>query len=399
MYCGESEADLRERIYKFYLDVSDYFSRCVTNIFLILYLIKNRRKRIMNKEFHYYITFILCRKAGFDADESYKIAYSSQYTDDNDSHTFVNFNGGGGFISKISQTMDITKPTPKHKSIYPYFHFIPGGKEGKKFCNFKDELVEACQEKSNFKCGSSNCLLTIPNSENAQDLLKEALNEEDRNLLLFRIGIAIHAYADTWSHQNFVGYNHILNSNKTNLIDLKLGHANFKHDPDEIDNKWKDERLDSDNEIDNNERFLQAAKEIFLRLYMSKNGVSKLDAAEKYGEIELEENLKEALSRSVFDLFIIKNTRLNAYKKICPELKLKKYEYNEKDWFKEAVQKNTGFWGFSERNVFDKYQEGKNFKDSNWYKFQKAVEKHLKYCKKKFEVIYNKHKFEMVAYE
>lgn len=136
----------------------------------------------MNIEFHYYITFILCRKAGFDPDESYKIAYSSQYTDDNDSHKFVNFKGGGGFISKISQTMDVSKPDDKHKSIYPYFHFIPGGVDAKEACRFKKELKEICKNNSNFKCGDPSCLLTVPNSKNAEDIFNEALNTEDDKL-------------------------------------------------------------------------------------------------------------------------------------------------------------------------------------------------------------------------
>ncbi len=353
----------------------------------------------MNIEFHYFITFILCRKAGFDPDESYKIAYSSQYTDDNDSHKFVNFRGGGGFTSKISQTMDVSKPEGKHKSIYPYFHFIPGGEDASDTCDFKKELKDACKN-SNFRCGEYSCLLTAPNSKNARDILNEAMNTDDKNLLLFRLGIAIHAYADTWSHQNFVGYENELNSKKMNLIDLKLCHANFKHDPDKINNQWRDERLNIDQNVDNNARFLQAAKEIFLRLYRFKNPTaSELQAAEKYEEIELEKRLKRAMRQPVFKSFFRKNTRLNSYREICPELKEEKYNYKKNEWFKNAIEPAKGLWGLREINVFDKYIEAENFRDSNWYKFQKAVEKHIEYCKKNFDIIYDKHKLERVAYE
>lgn len=44
----------------------------------------------MDIEFHYHITFILARKAGFNTKDSYIIAYSSQYTDDNAFHYFDN---------------------------------------------------------------------------------------------------------------------------------------------------------------------------------------------------------------------------------------------------------------------------------------------------------------------
>ena len=350
----------------------------------------------MDIEFHYYITFILCHEAGFDPDESYKIAYSSQYTDDNDSHKFVNFTGGGGFISKISQTMDVSKPEDKHKSIYPYFHFIPGGVDSKNTCNFKEEYKEVCKKKSNFECGNPNCLLTVPNSKNAQVMLKDAMSTRDDNLLLFRLGIAIHAYADTWSHQNFVGFENTLNSKNMNFIDLC--HADFKHDPDKIGNKWKDERLDINGEIDNNNRFLQAAKEIFIRLYMFKNpSVSELHASEKYNEIGLEKKLENAVSRPFFKNFFKKYTRLSAYKEICPELK--KYKYKKNEWFNDAVKKEKGLMGLPEINVFDKYSEGENFRGSNWYNFQKAVDKHIGYSKKKFENIYNQHTMASVAYE
>ena len=38
----------------------------------------------MDKEFHFYITYIVAQKAGFGPEDSYRIAYSSQYTDDNE---------------------------------------------------------------------------------------------------------------------------------------------------------------------------------------------------------------------------------------------------------------------------------------------------------------------------
>jgi hypothetical protein len=37
----------------------------------------------MDIEFHYHMTYIIARRAGFSPNDSYVIAYSSQYTDDN----------------------------------------------------------------------------------------------------------------------------------------------------------------------------------------------------------------------------------------------------------------------------------------------------------------------------
>jgi hypothetical protein len=38
----------------------------------------------MDREFHSYMTYIIALRAGFETDDAYTIAYSSQYTDDND---------------------------------------------------------------------------------------------------------------------------------------------------------------------------------------------------------------------------------------------------------------------------------------------------------------------------
>ena len=80
----------------------------------------------MDIEFHYYVVYILARKAGFAKNDSYLIAYSSQYVDDNNYHYYINFEDGGHYINAVSQTMDITKPSAKRQKIYPLFHFLPG---------------------------------------------------------------------------------------------------------------------------------------------------------------------------------------------------------------------------------------------------------------------------------
>ena len=49
--------------------------------------------------------------------------------------------------------------------------------------------------------GKKNPLSTTPASPNATVVLKKALASGNPYLL----GIALHTYADTWSHQNFTG--------------------------------------------------------------------------------------------------------------------------------------------------------------------------------------------------
>lgn len=363
----------------------------------------------MDIEFHYYITFILCQAAGFDPDESYIIAYASQYTDDNNKQYYINYDGGGGFTSKISQTMDITKPIKKRRSIYPYFHFIPAGKEAEKYCNFKKDLKKKCK----FNCGVDSCLLTVPNSRNSQEILDNALNSKD----LFQIGIAIHSYADTWSHQNFMGCENTVNSWPVNPIDL--GHAFYSHNPDIVDKIWNDNRLEEKEGVKNTERFLEAAENIFLKLHKFKNEfITENEAIKKYEKTELRKKLREAMTRksvlkNIVKLPIIKLIkplravhkmtcpRMKVYKKLSPDLKEKKFQYNKKEWQKKAFKPVAGFKGFRELNQFDRYwaRDRVHFKDTNWYKFQKALENQTLYLKDKFKDIYKNTELTHVVYE
>lgn len=323
----------------------------------------------MDIEFHYFITYILSRKAGFDEEDAYKISYSSQYTDDNNFHYYVNYEDGGHFLNEISQTMDITKPSIKRQKIYPLFHFVPGGKESEETCTLK--------------CGDTKCFVTIPNNENAQMLLKEAINSGD----LYRIGIAVHAFADTWSHQNFLGFEDKANSRKgIGKLIPNIGHADFFHEPDKIHNEWEDTRLRKRKSIINNdERFLDAAKQIFIYLYRFKNPASDDSmAASKYKELNLERQLKDAMDDSYLWGSDDK-ARIKAYKKICNELQLTKYQYHPNTWRYNAVEKKE-----IEFDLFDKYWAKNDFLESDWFKFQKAVITHRDYALDKFMPLFEK---------
>lgn len=336
----------------------------------------------MDIEFHYYITFILSRKAGFDADEAFKIAYSSQYTDDNSYHYHVNFWDRESYINQISQTVDITKPSEKRKTIYPLFHFVPCGESEKDAC---------C-----FDCGDQDGFVTIPNSKNAQYLMDAALKSKD----LYRIGIAVHAYADTWAHQNFLGYKDKLNARKGGLgkaigkVIPDLGHAEFFHEPDKVHNKWRDERLTTENsEIDNDERFLEAAKEIFIRLYRYKNPqAGARQAADQYLQLNIEAKLRDAMDEC-YMMGASEGARISAYKKICPELRLAKYAYDKNAWRYAAIEKKD-----FEIDLFDKYWGKENFHDSDWYKFQLAVEAHKDLAMKKFRPLFERAGFAVHAF-
>ena len=224
--------------------------------------------------------------------------------------------------------------------------------------------------------------MTVPNSENANLVLKNALDSGD----LYQIGIAIHAFADSWSHQNFLGFKN--KGNARNVLDWipNIGHADFRHEPDKVHNEWKDPRLGEGAAVVNNDdRFMEAAKQIFIHLYKSKNPESDADSAvAEYIKLDLENQLREAMKESYL-LSSDSKARIESYKNICEELDSEDYLYDPKKWRHAAVKKEE-----VEFDIFDRYWAKDDFEDSDWFKFQKAVINYREYALDKFHNLFDK---------
>lgn len=145
----------------------------------------------MDTEFHYWLTGLIAKRAGFTDDEAQTIAYASEYVDRNDVGHTIRFRDSDRepYQHFISQTMNILKAQTKLMRIYPIFHFVPG-----------DPLAKSAQRRD----GKMHLLNTTPNSGHANEMIDEAFKAGD-DTALYRIGIASHMYVDTWAHQNFVG--------------------------------------------------------------------------------------------------------------------------------------------------------------------------------------------------
>ena len=197
----------------------------------------------MNVQFHYYTIYHLAMHAGFDADSCRVIAYSSQYLDNALVSYRVELPGGAyqtlathhfGFWER-SQELDVWIP----------FHFLPAGPD---------------EPGSPRRDGQRNPLNVVPNSRNAKQLLVDALKSRD----LYRIGIALHTYADSWAHQNFSGRNEEWNRVDPSSPLPPIGHAQALRDPDSLDARWEDPRLLAPHDrVDNRARFLAAAGRIY----------------------------------------------------------------------------------------------------------------------------------------
>lgn len=316
----------------------------------------------MNTEFHYYITGMVARASGFTEDEARTIATASEFIDENDvTFTIEDREGGKPYDVYISQTMNILKPKRTLMRIYPVFHFLPG-----------DPACDAACRRD----GKMHLLNTTPNNEIATDLLRAAFKTTD-DLRLHRIGVATHAYADTWAHQNFVGWFDYFNNVG---LDPKpdIGHADAEHHPDWVAHRWNDNRLVVD-EIDNTERYLDAAKNIYreYRSYLAVEG-----RAPHSSWHTLEHRFREIFGRSLSGFVSYgDDERIGNYRQSVPWLK----DFDEDDWYDEAFEtevrgirdaKNglgSTFCLFKDRYF---WREEVEKETTHWFRFQEAVKAH-----------------------
>jgi hypothetical protein len=299
----------------------------------------------MKKDFHFYVIYALADTAGFSPEESHTIAYASQYVDDNndqqdiDGCIFDQFPAAiktddGFFRPIMTQSVSVLSLVYEiQKYVYVPFHFMPGDAE-------------------HAADGTSNKYVTTPDSPNARKLLGAALKSGD----LYRIGIALHTYADTWSHQNFTGYEEDHNSvfswsDPYRAIVPNIGHADVGHAPDEISDDWHDHRQRGDaRNIVNRTRALDAVKHIYQALRSATGGT-------RYWT-EVKRDLTKLVEAEDYDDRV---ARVRGHVD-NPDLKYEKHA-----WVRSAIRGQT---------IGD--LKGKpGFKQSDWYRFQQAAKANL----------------------
>lgn len=330
----------------------------------------------MDIEFHYWITAIVANRAGFDAEETRIIAYSSQFVDDNDIRlTVVDRATKKELRNYISQTMDITKPVQELMRIYPIFHFVPG---------------EPTTDSARRRDGKMHILTTTPDSENAGHLLAEAFASSPDHRL-YRIGIATHAYVDTWAHQNFVGW--FDDFNAMGKIAPNIGHADATHNPDRVGHRWDDDRL-VDVVINNNHRFLAAAERLFDKYcdYLETQG-RYADAGRPDWE-SLEQVLVAAMQPvSSRGSDRRQDARIEAYRKAINWLR----DYDELEWLDAAIETKVRGLRDNKNGLLSKFtlfrdeyywREEVEQEQTDWFRFQQAVRDHQAVGMKKIAPIY-----------
>lgn len=359
----------------------------------------------MDHEIHYYVNFLIAKQAGFSNNEAYTIAYSAQYIDDNDTiyHIKPYDNINNKYTNYITQTCDLTLPKKILMKIYTVFHFVPEILFNKIICNSRKRFDK-----------KYNLFNTVAGGNLVRKLLRKALYNNN----MYEIGIASHAFMDSWAHQNFTGmfsdFNvvipPIVSINESNIksnaasiiikkctccqyiynnlnnISGKVGHIDALHMPDMLCNKWPDYRL-KDVEVNNNNRFIDAIKNILYEYITFKNNNNfnynnryilqynycntnyfntYNDTKNNHCTINNTKFIKEITY--IFNIKC-KRKRMKMYNALCKKLYGLSYiiPYDKNKWLQDSIELKHNvcyFW----KNI--------NFTKTDWYLFQEEVKKY-----------------------
>lgn len=365
----------------------------------------------MKKDAHYYAILAFCRACGFKKESAHKIAYASQFVDNAKINHIVLHEDPGSSIKH-----DIIEGKPSffnmatcHSYIriktFCYssminntcaFHFVPGCK-GKLFAK-------------KLRCAEASPVI--------EGILSEALKEDD----LVKLGMSLHPYADSFSHQGFSGilskvndindcnpiskipwgwFDRIKNAAKwifKDKFDRKFdslmpayGHGQAIDYPDLPYLSWSYEYDYSDQfsdsykysgKLNNKERYKKAFEKIKKHLE---------DYLKKYTQYR-DEDISFQDFEVLFDALLAEKTdngRNRNWRKILISKGFlnkgdHELDYDEYRWLKDA------FSNFEEKKYNERKVEGAeldpNFSDSNWYKYYLAVkwykEQYFMYCSK-----------------
>lgn len=215
----------------------------------------------MNLEFHYYTICFLAKNAGFSEYDATTIAHSSQFVDHNIVSYRIETQRGEYRLTPTQNYGFWDESFPR--TVYVPFHFFPGDPD---------------EPRAKRRDGAVNPFNTTPNSPRVKELLVEALRSRN----LYRVGIALHTYADSWAHQNFSGRLEEWNRIERSTPVPAIGHAQALGRPDDLALTWEDPRLAPDHAtVVNRTRFFRAARQIYkyLSTYLGK----------KYDDLELVE--------------------------------------------------------------------------------------------------------------
>lgn len=350
----------------------------------------------MQRDFHFYGVAVLARAAGFQPSEALTIAYASQYVDDSTESELVRIRAAGNELR-----FDPVRTAHKglrllgslewsaQKRVYVPFHFLPP----RRF-----DPPNAAQF----------TFVTEKGAKFGEELLQAAFLEPTLNRRLCRIGIALHTYADMWSHHGFSGrqsrvendvenirllnpvtnrYGHPIMENVLFDAFPQIGHAEAGFHPDLACENWKyDSRRRKNVRRDNTKEFLEAAKRIhdILVTLRGKPPFTTWGSLRSAFQrlLRLKPSQGPGFGASVtFGGYMAYHDR--HLKERCEEWQKqfkswfpgRKYEYSRTAWRDAALKGDTNWdeWTAREWDRMEPLAQRKGFWDSLWTHFHRAA--------------------------
>jgi hypothetical protein len=355
----------------------------------------------MKKDAHYYALLAMARSVGIEKETAHKIAYASQFVDDAKVNKItLAADNPSNLLSKFGD--EIINAATCHSysdlSTYNYssmtantsaFHFVPSC-EGR---NFPKKM--RCKKESKI----------------IKSIVEEAVNSADP----ITLGITLHAYADTFSHQGFSGIASKVNdvegvreNNQIYISNFQLlkekrweeigtrittflselikdrvvpayGHGQVYSYPDIPYLEWRYKYDATDNfssqyqvsRVKNNERFIEAFKKIkdILQKFLENNEQYRDDSIvevdyEEFNSILTARKVEEERIADWKDFMLTNGLLSSSDQNII--------EYDHNIWLTEAFKDfiNCDF----ERRIVNGVHLADDFLQSNWYKYYQGIQ-------------------------
>ncbi|MFW6311376.1 MAG: DUF6765 family protein [Nanoarchaeota archaeon] len=341
----------------------------------------------MQRDFHHTVIYVLCRLAGMKSKFAEIVAYCSLQVDHASFDQALKFKDGDSFwqtrtahhklssrIFDVSDAFDVWLP----------FHFLPRG--GK-------------------KCPSLG-LVTHPEGASLKLLKEDVIGQGATELGLYRLGIFLHVYADSFAHQDFKGYYDEYNNivllagrklkSKRRLFWEKLlqslsflapiGHGQALQNPDIPFAHWSYCRPGGKEIAVNNleERFIPAVDRIYDFL------VDFLAANPRYYGVPPKNSFAENREK-VIALLKVGGSSFGRHHMWMERIGENYFnfhdfdqidaglDYGRREWFKNAVStvRCSGLKRVETLTYnFYEFEKRAGFADSNWVKFMRAAGQH-----------------------
>jgi len=342
----------------------------------------------MQIDMHMYGVFVLARAAGINYSTAWVIANTSQFVDDSTEDDEVIVSDSYGLLPTMTSHEPIDYQNALHGDqwkVWVPFHFLPGNESD------EGEFVER--------------MVCRKNSKVAQTMIDHTVNPKNKDYWPHLIGVVAHVYADTFSHEGFVGFSHAWNKVKGDTIIPKprkksilryiaakfeqfktriasqaaelvpVGHGAVGTYPDRPYLEWEFEYESSvhgENKTvkrNNPQSFLEAAECLysFFSRFVEASPEDKDPAGEKKWN-NIASNVKELI-----DLEGPKDSRIKKWRKALAEGVFsnnvtdedKKIQYNAVEWEADKLREHIG-----------------EIKDADQFKYIKAANHHRQYVLK-----------------